>query len=254
MRSESAGANRSDRTPQHVAIIMDGNGRWAKAHRLPRIEGHRKGTRAVREIVTFCREAQISYLTLYAFSDENWKRPRAETAALMTLLRTFLITERRLLTKHDVRLRAIGDITKLPRAAARVLQETMDSTRHHKSMTLVLALSYGGRDEIVRAVRKIADDVLDRKLKTEEIDENLVSSYLDTAGIPDPDLLIRTSGEMRLSGFLPWQTTYTELFVTSVLWPDFGRDEMNRALSAYKSRERRFGLTSEQLPKLRAVQ
>ncbi|HLG20109.1 MAG TPA: isoprenyl transferase [Bdellovibrionota bacterium] len=233
--------------PRHIAIIMDGNGRWAKAHRLTRFRGHRHGAEAVRRAVTACRELGVEVLTLYAFSEENWNRPGDEIKALLKILKEFLVSERELLQKKDVRLRAIGDLSRLPEEIREILNETLELTRDHKSMSLVLALSYGGRDEIVRAVRSIAMRVAKGGVRPEQINQHMISQELDTAGLPDPDLLIRTSGEFRTSNFLPWQTIYTEFYVTPMLWPDFTIDELCRAILDFNRRERRYGRTSEQL-------
>ncbi len=233
--------------PRHIAIIMDGNGRWAKTHRFSRILGHRRGAESVRSVVTACCDLGVEVLTLYAFSEENWGRPRIEISALMKILSGFLVSERKLLKQNDVRLTTIGDISKFPEEVQRTLRETMLLTQSNRKMLLVLALSYSGRDEIARAVRTIAGKVRDHKLEPREIDEALVESFLDTAGLPDPDLLIRTSGEMRISNFLPWQIAYTELYVTPVFWPAFGREELFKAVREYGRRERRFGLTGEQI-------
>ncbi len=227
---------------------MDGNGRWAQEHHLNRVVGHRKGADAVREIVTACRELGVKFLTLYAFSEENWKRPKPEITALMTLLRKFLVSERKLLMDNGVRLLTIGDIDKLPARARETLEETLKLTAGNREMNLVLALSYGGREEIVRAVVQIAKKVKAGKLDPSDISAPVISCHLDTVGIPDPDLLIRTSGEVRTSNFLPWQSIYSELYLTPTLWPDFSRDELIKAIKEYGERERRFGLTSEQLP------
>jgi undecaprenyl diphosphate synthase len=242
--SEIAAARR---IPRHIAIIMDGNGRWAKTHRLARIRGHRKGVDAVRSVVTACRKLGVEVLTLYAFSEENWRRPDSEIAALMTLLKRFLVSERKLLLENEIRLRTIGDTAKLPADVRKTLHQTMELTKNFHSMSLVLALSYGGREEITRAIRAIAEKVARREMKPEAINEEVVSSHLDTAEFPDPDLMIRTSGEFRTSNFLPWQSIYTELYVTQTLWPDFTQEEFMKAIHDYQKRERRFGLTSEQL-------
>ena len=232
---------------RHIAIIMDGNGRWAQVHRLTRIFGHRKGIDSVRNIVTACRELNLEALTLYAFSEENWKRPADEISTLMNILKEFLVSERELLRKHDIRLQAIGDLSRLPQDVYDTLAETMQLTETHKSMSLVLALSYGGRNEITRAVRKIADQVARGEIAPTSVSAETISAALDTAGLPDPDLLIRTSGEFRTSNFLPWQTIYSEIYVTPTLWPDFNVDELNCAIENFQGRERRFGMTSEQL-------
>jgi len=236
-----------ERLPRHIAIIMDGNGRWAKKKLLNRISGHIKGVDAVREIVTACRELGVKVLTLYAFSVENWRRPKDEVAALMKLLKEYLIKEREEMVRNNIRLRAIGRVGDLPLDVQNTLQETINKTDQCQGMTLNLALSYGGRSEIVHAVQGILSDFQKGKIKPEEIVPQRFAQYLWTRGIPDPDLLIRTSGEFRISNFLLWQIAYTELYVTETLWPDFTREELLKAIADYQSRERRFGLTSEQL-------
>ena len=236
-----------ERLPHHIAIIMDGNGRWAKKKLLNRISGHVKGVNAVREVVTACRELGIKVLTLYAFSVENWKRPEEEVGALMGLLKEYLQKECPEMVQNNIRLNAIGRMEDLPMDVQKVLQETKKKTQHCNGMILNLALSYGGRSEILNAVQGIASDLQKGRIKPEEITIQRFSQYLWTRGIPDPDLLIRTSGEFRISNFLLWQIAYTELYVTDTLWPDFDREELLKAISDYQSRERRFGLTSEQL-------
>jgi len=236
-----------ERLPHHIAIIMDGNGRWAKKKLLNRISGHVKGVNAVREVVTACRELGIKVLTLYAFSVENWKRPGEEVGALMELLKEYLQKECPEMIQNNIRLNAIGRMEDLPMDVQKVLQETKKKTQHCNGMTLNLALSYGGRSEILHAVQGIVSDLQKERIKPEEITIQRFSQYLWTRGIPDPDLLIRTSGEFRISNFLLWQIAYTELYVTDTLWPDFDREELLKAISDYQSRERRFGLTSEQL-------
>jgi undecaprenyl diphosphate synthase len=233
--------------PHHIAIIMDGNGRWAKKKLLNRISGHVKGVNAVREVVTACRELGIKVLTLYAFSIENWKRPAEEVRALMELLKEYLHKETPEMVENNIRLNAIGRIEDLPPDVQTILQETKNKTQHCNGMILNLALSYGGRSEILHAVQGIVSDLQQSKLKPGEVTIQRFSQYLWTHGIPDPDLLIRTSGEFRISNFLLWQIAYTELYVTDTLWPDFDRKELLRAIADYQSRERRFGLTSEQL-------
>jgi undecaprenyl diphosphate synthase len=228
---------------------MDGNGRWAHAHRFSRIIGHRHGAENVRDVVTACCGLGVEVLTLYAFSEENWGRPRTETSALMKILERFLVTERKLLKKNDVRLLTIGDTLKLPANVRKTLDETMLITSGHRKMKLVLALSYGGRDEIARAVRSIAREVREHRLDPDAIDEEVIAAHLDTAGLPDPDLLIRTSGELRISNFLPWQIAYSEFYVTPVFWPDFSKEELLKAVHDFGRRERRFGLTGEQVEK-----
>jgi undecaprenyl diphosphate synthase len=227
--------------PRHVAIIMDGNGRWAKQRGLPRIEGHRAGAESVREMVRACGELGIQYLTLYAFSSENWARPKVEVAALMHLLEFYLQQEIPELNKNNVRLAAIGRIHELPQGAQRQLQKGIDALAKNTGLTLVLALSYGGRAEIVDAVRGIAREIKTGQLEVADIDEKCISQHLYTRQIPDPDLLIRTSGELRLSNFLLWQISYAEIYVTDTLWPDFRKDELSKAMEDYGKRQRRFG-------------
>lgn len=236
-----------EKLPQHIAIIMDGNGRWAKKKLLNRISGHIKGVDAVREVVTACRELGIKVLTLYAFSIENWKRPKDEIIALMGLLKEYLLKECDEMIKNNIRLRAIGRIEDLPGDVQKTLKEVIKKTESCNGMILNLALSYGGRTEILHAINGVLSDYRNGNIKPEEITPQRFSQYLWTCGIPDPDLLIRTSGEFRISNFLLWQIAYTELYVTETLWPDFGRKELLKAIADYQSRERRFGLTSEQL-------
>jgi undecaprenyl diphosphate synthase len=227
--------------PAHVAIIMDGNGRWAKQRLMSRIRGHEKGAEAVRTVVRTCRELGIAFVTLYAFSTENWLRPRAEVDALMVLLRRFLETELAELLQNGIRLHVIGQWTRLPKDVQQALTQAMNDTRQNSALQLNLALSYGGRDEITRAVQALAAEARDGRLRTEAITEEVLASYLDTRGIPDPDLLIRTGGEMRVSNFLLWQIAYTEIYVTPTLWPDFSREQLLQILEDFQSRERRFG-------------
>jgi undecaprenyl diphosphate synthase len=236
-----------EKLPRHIAIIMDGNGRWAKKKSLSRISGHMKGVDAVREVVTACRELGIKVLTLYAFSIENWRRPKDEVAALMGLLKEYLLKERKEMLQNNIRLCVIGRLEDLPPDVRDTLKETIQVTEHCNGMILNLALSYGGRAEILHAAKGIVSDLQKGKIKLEEITEQRFSQYLWTWGIPDPDLLIRTSGELRISNFLLWQIAYTELYVTETLWPDFDRKELLKAIADYQARERRFGLTSEQL-------
>jgi len=235
--------------PRHVAIIMDGNGRWANLRGLPRVEGHRMGVRAVRAVVECARELRIPCLTLYAFSLENWGRPEPEVLALMTLLKEFLVSELSLLNRHKIRLRIIGETSTLPFAVRQVLERTVAATAENAEMTLTLGLSYAGRNEIVRAARLLAAEAVEGRIVPEEITEELFTSRLDTAGIPDPDLIIRTSGELRISNFLLWQSAYAEFAFTDVLWPDFGKAEFLQALEEYSRSHRRFGLTGEQAAK-----
>jgi undecaprenyl diphosphate synthase len=227
--------------PRHVAIIMDGNGRWAQQRKLPRIEGHRAGAESVRQIVRACGELGIDYLTLYAFSIENWNRPKAEVAALMHLLEFYLKQEIPELNKNNVRLASIGRIHELPQSGQKQLQKSIEALNKNTGLTLVLALSYGGRAEIVDAVREITREVKAGRLDVADIDEKVIGQHLYTRGIPDPDLLIRTSGEMRVSNFLLWQISYAEIHVTETLWPDFRKPQLLEALEDYGKRHRRFG-------------
>lgn len=227
--------------PRHVAIIMDGNGRWAQSRGLPRLRGHREGAESVRAVVRACRDAGVKYLTLYAFSVENWVRPKSEIRGLMTLLRTFLRQQEQELHKQRVRLRMIGRLVDLPEDIQKELQRVMKATAGYEEGTLILALSYGGRSEIAAAARAIAEDVQRGVLQSSDVDEQAVAARLYAPDVPDPDLVIRTSGEMRLSNFLLWQVSYAELYVTPVLWPDFRVPEFRKALAAYARRRRRFG-------------
>jgi undecaprenyl diphosphate synthase len=236
-----------NRLPKHVAVIMDGNGRWAKKKAMNRIRGHEEGAESVREIVRTSRELGISWLTLYAFSEENWKRPTREIQALMRLLKRFLKNELDEMLSNGIRLRAIGRISKLPQDVQKLLKSTMEKTSNNREMTLTLALSYGGRQEILDSLRHIGKRIASGDIKLEEITEQLISGFLYTAEMPDPDLLIRTSGEYRVSNFLLWQIAYTEIYISPLLWPDFRRDDYLRALEAYQNRERRYGETSEQI-------
>jgi undecaprenyl diphosphate synthase len=232
--------------PEHVAIIMDGNGRWAKRRGLDRVRGHRVGAESVREIVRTSRELGISWLTLYAFSEENWKRSPFEIRALMTLLRQFLKTERDEMLQNGIRLQAIGRIGKLDAKTRNSLDKVIEQTATNREMVLTLALSYGGRQEILDAFRLLASQIREGKISPEEISEQTISRSLYTASMPDPDLLIRTSGEYRVSNFLLWQIAYAEFYITPTLWPDFRREEFLQALQDYGKRERRFGAASEQ--------
>jgi len=227
--------------PVHVAVIMDGNGRWAKKRGLPRIRGHQEGAKTVREVVKANRELGIPWLTLYAFSEENWKRSKVEIKALMGLLERFLRDELEEMRQNGIRLRAMGSLYKLPSSTRDLLFETMDKTSSGTAMTLTLALSYGGRQEIVDAVKKVAERVEKGELRPDKIDRTHLGACLYQPEMPDPDLLIRTSGEYRISNFLLWQIAYTELYITSTLWPDFSRDEYLKAISEFQRRERRFG-------------
>jgi undecaprenyl diphosphate synthase len=230
--------------PAHVAIIMDGNGRWAKSRGLPRVAGHRRGAESVRRTITAAAEFGISYLTLFGFSSENWKRPSDEVNDLMGLLRHYLRGEIAELHQQGVRLKVIGDRARLAPDIVTLIDNAEKLTGDNKRLTLIVALSYGGRDDIVQASRKLAEDVAVGRIKPSEIDEARVSSSLFTAGIPDPDLLIRTSGEQRISNFLLWQSAYTELVFIDTLWPDFGRADLEKAISDYHGRERRYGASA----------
>jgi undecaprenyl diphosphate synthase len=236
-------AQRLDPTgiPVHVAIIMDGNGRWAQKRLLNRVVGHEKGVDTVRTVVRVSREVGISVLTLYAFSTENWGRPKTEVSALMKLLKRFVVAEEPEMQKNGIRLHVMGQLDRLPADVQQTLRATMARTGTNEGLKLNLALSYGGREEILRMVRHIADKVQAGRLASEAIDEALIARHLYTAGLPDPDLLIRTSGEMRISNFLLWQIAYSEIFVTSTLWPDFDEEEYLSILEAFQRRDRRFG-------------
>jgi undecaprenyl diphosphate synthase len=243
MDMESAATSRADQPapPAHIAIIMDGNGRWAKARGLPRTAGHKRGAEAVRRTVECAREMGVGYLTLYAFSSENWKRPQGEVTDLMGLLRLYLRNEVRTLNKNGIRLKVIGDRSRLGADIVDLIEESEAKTAANVAMTLVLALSYGGRQEIVEAARRLATGVAEGRLSPSQIDDAAVEANLFTAGIPDPDLVIRTSGEKRISNFLLWQCAYAELVFLDVLWPDFGRDDLIAAIRDFHGRERRFG-------------
>jgi len=239
--SSSAVELDTTKLPAHVAIIMDGNGRWAKKRLLNRINGHEKGSETVRTIVRTCRQIGISYLTLYAFSTENWQRPKTEVKALMAFLKKFLQSERKEMVENNIRLRVIGQLDRLPTEVREALDQTMAATREQTGMNLILALSYGGRAEIVRMVQEVAEKIKRGIIDPQAVNEGLVSDHLYTRDIPDPDLLIRTSGEMRISNFLLWQIAYTELFVTTTLWPDFSKEELLQILKDFQARVRRFG-------------
>lgn len=231
--------------PEHIAVIMDGNGRWAKGKGAERIFGHRNAVDAVNAVTEGCAELGIKYLTLYAFSTENWGRPKVEIDALMELLVTTLRKEITRLNENNIRLRTIGDINHLPRKCQINLEDAMDATRNNTGLTLLVALSYSGRWEIVQAVKRIVADTEAGVVTPGLVTEKLVASYLETAGIPDPELLIRTSGELRISNFLLWQIAYTELFITNTLWPDFRKEDLYGAICDYQKRERRFGKVLE---------
>ena len=235
------------RLPRHIAIVMDGNGRWAQQRFLPRNVGHRAGVAAVDDVVTTARKLGISCLTLYALSTENWSRPRQEIRALMGILRIYLRKELRRMVRENIRFQTIGRLEDLPAAVQELLCETIDQTRQNDGMVFTLALSYGARAEIADAVKQIAQAVVTGKLSLEDITPTMFGHYLYTAGLPDPDLLIRTGGELRLSNFLLWQSSYTELYFSEILWPDFRGDDLLRSILHYQQRERRFGLTHEQV-------
>ncbi|MBW7847166.1 MAG: isoprenyl transferase [Bacteroidales bacterium] len=235
--------------PQHIAIIMDGNGRWAKQHGQQRVFGHRNGVTAVRESAEAAAELGIPFLTVYAFSTENWNRPKVEVNALMKLLLQTIENELTTLNKNNIRLNAIGDLGSLPKENQKKLQKVMDDTRHNSRMTLTLALSYSGRWDLVEAARALARKVAQGECRPEDVDADLLNSLLSTSEMPDPELLIRTSGEYRISNFLLWQIAYAELYFTLTLWPDFRRDDLYAAIIDYQHRERRFGKTSDQIKK-----
>ncbi|MBR9846710.1 MAG: isoprenyl transferase [Algicola sp.] len=236
-----------DRLPKHVAIIMDGNGRWAKQKGMLRVIGHENGTKSVREIVEASAEIGIKHLTLYAFSTENWKRPKLEVQTLMKLLVKSLKKEIKTLQDNNIKLSAIGNLEDLPKKAHTELLEVINKTKSNTHMTLTLALSYGSREEMVNTIKKIAMNVKNNIISVESIDESIINKHLYTQNLPDVDLLIRTSGEHRISNFLLWQIAYAELYFTDILWPDFTKQDLYEALINYQNRERRFGKTSEQL-------
>ena len=233
--------------PEHIAIIMDGNGRWAKERSLPRVAGHKEGINSVREITRICGEIGVKHLTLYTFSTENWRRPKAEVSALMTLLLKTISVEVRKLHKNNVRFTTIGDLEMLPRSTQKGILDGIEITKNNTGLNLCLALNYGSRQEMVAAVQSIADKVKNGDLDSDEIDETIFSGALSTSDMPDPDLLIRTSGECRLSNFLLWQSAYTEIFMTDIYWPAFREDALMDAILDFQSRERRYGKVSEQV-------
>jgi undecaprenyl diphosphate synthase len=235
--------------PHHIAIVMDGNGRWAQRQGVGRIFGHIKGVKTVKHVVRACREMGIKFLTLYAFSMENWDRPDREVQALMKLLEKYLHSEEREMLDNNIRLLSIGNLEFLKDPIKKALLESTRKTSQNTGMTLILALSYGGRDEITEAAKKMATDAMEGRIPPQEITKEVFARYLYTANIPDPDLIIRTSGEYRLSNFLLWHSAYAELYFTEVLWPDFTREELMKAIADYQQRQRRFGLTSEQITK-----
>ncbi|GAB5401750.1 MAG: isoprenyl transferase [Aureisphaera sp.] len=236
-----------NRLPQHLAVIMDGNGRWAKKKGLFRSKGHENGSKAVKEIVEACAKFPIPYLTLYAFSTENWNRPKLEVETLMRLLVSSLKKEISTLMDNDIRLNAIGSLDSLPKKAHNELLDVMDRTKSNSRMTLTLALSYGSREEITKTIKEISLKVKNNLISPSDIDEKMINNHLYTRDLPDVDLLIRTSGEQRISNFLLWQIAYAELYFTETLWPDYRKDHLFEAILNYQNRERRFGKTSEQL-------
>lgn len=238
-----------DRLPRHIAVIMDGNGRWAKEQGKMRVFGHQHGVDAVRNVTEACAELGVEYLTLYAFSTENWNRSSFEVDALMTLLTQALKTEVKTLNDNNIRLDAVGDLTRLPKSQYNALMSAIENTKDNTRMTLTLCLSYSGRWELTETVKKIAGKVKNGELNPEDINEKIVSDNLATSYMPDPELLIRTSGEIRISNFLLWQLAYSELYFTKKYWPDFSKEDLYEAIIDYQSRERRFGKTSEQLKK-----
>jgi undecaprenyl diphosphate synthase len=239
----------TEKLPKHVAIIMDGNGRWAKQKGMLRIVGHENGTKSVRTTVEACAEIGIKNLTLYAFSTENWNRPKTEVNTLMKLLVKSLKKEIKTLQDNNIRLQAIGKLEELPEKANKELHEVIEKTKQNTHMNLTLALSYGSREEIINAVKSISANVKNNIISIDSIDESIINKHLYTQNLPDVDLLIRTSGEQRISNFLLWQIAYAELYFTDVLWPDFSKEDLYKALKCYEKRERRFGKTSEQLSK-----
>jgi len=237
----------SGHIPDHIAIIMDGNGRWARERSLPRIAGHREGINSVREITRLCGEIGVKHLTLYTFSTENWQRPKAEVSALMTLLLKTINKEVKELHKNNVKFTVIGDLEMLPGSTRKGLQDGIDLTQDNEGLNLCLALNYGSRQEMIDAIQSLASKVQSGEMEPEEINEAIFSDALYTKGIPDPDLLIRTSGECRLSNFLLWQSAYTEIFITDTYWPEFREEQLMGAIHVYQLRERRFGKVSEQV-------
>jgi undecaprenyl diphosphate synthase len=233
--------------PKHIAVIMDGNGRWAKKKGAMRVFGHKNAIKAVREVTEACAELGIAHLTLYAFSTENWNRPQKEVDALMQLLVTTIRKETDTLTKNNIRLSTIGNIGQLPQTCQEELAEAIALTSQNTGLNLILALSYSGRWDICQAVKRIAQDIEAKKLSSQQIDNELIEQYLSSKGIPEPELLIRTSGEFRISNFYLWQMAYTEIYITPILWPDFRKEHLYEAIADYQKRERRFGKISEQI-------
>lgn len=234
------------KVPVHIAIILDGNGRWAKSRGFSRVEGHKEGVNNLEMLINECRNLDVKYLTLYVFSTENWKRPVFEVNNLMMLLNKYLIDKKDLLIKENVRLNVIGTISKLPQKTIKLIEDVVAETKNNSKLVLTLSINYGSRDEIINAIKKVGRDLLDDKIKLNEIDEKNFSKYLYTYDIPDPDLLIRTSGEYRLSNFLLWQCAYTEFWFTDVLWPDFKKENLYEAIKSFNNRKRRFGKVDEE--------
>ena len=247
MKIENINRSHLKNVPKHIAIIMDGNGRWAKERGLPRIAGHREGINSVREITRICGEIGVKYLTLFTFSTENWNRPKREVKALMTLLLSTNKKEIKELHKNNVKFSTIGDMSILPKSTEKGIKEGIKLTFNNSGLNLILALNYGSRQEILSAVNNIISDINKKDIEIDSIDENIFSSYLYTNNCPDPDLLIRTSGELRISNFLLWQSAYTEMYLTDTYWPSFRENELFQAINDFQNRERRFGKTSEQL-------
>lgn len=230
-----------DKVPAHIAIIMDGNGRWAKSRFMPRTYGHKVGVETIRKVVKECSRLGVKYLTLYAFSTENWKRPKEEVSALMGLLVKYLRNELEELHKNNVKILTIGDISKLPQACIEELDHAKEKTKDNRGLVMSLALNYGGRNDLVNAVKNISQEVVDDKISVDDIGDDLISSHLSTKESPDPDLVVRTSGEQRLSNFLLWELAYSEFYFADIHWPDFDEKELQKAIFAYQSRDRRFG-------------
>ena len=243
---DASGIRKAELLPRHVGIIMDGNGRWAKKRGLPRSAGHVAGASNFRTITKYCSQIGIPYLTVYAFSTENWNRPDSEVSALMKLLRNYMKTCLKTAAKNDMKVRVLGDIEALDDDIRTRILELEEATKNNGGLNFQIALNYGSRDEMLRAMRRLARDCADGKVVPEEIDETLYESYLDTHGIPDPDLLIRTSGELRLSNYLLWQLAYTEFYFTDVPWPDFTKEELEKAIAQYNKRDRRYGGVKEE--------
>lgn len=239
-----------DKLPKHIAIIMDGNGRWAEKRGNQRIFGHKNAVAAVRDTVEAAAELGVGNLTLYAFSTENWKRPKTEVDALMALLVSTINAETKTLIENNIKLHAIGNIESLPRGVQEQLNQAIVITSKNTGLNLILALSYGSRWEIINAIKKVADDIENGKITSKDLDESVFERYLDTSGFPDPELIIRTSGEYRISNFLLWQIAYTELYFTPTLWPDFRREHLYEAILSFQCRERRFGKTADQIKKI----